>query len=251
MRHAAMLFLLAPLASASSSAEPETLSGSFSADTANVASCSSEKAPYMFHLPNKVKTLHLIRHAEGVHNEAKDKEGRKAYDDWRWVDAALTIKGRQQAQRAREDYFAHFGWPDLVAVSPLRRTLQTATEIFGIDSKVPFVAVEDIRERYGVHPCDQRSSMAVHRPAFPHVDFSLITSDEDTLWLAGERESRENMRVRALRFLEWVQGRAESTIAVVSHQDFLQALIAAVPGPQALQGRFENCERRTVVLTAP
>lgn len=47
---------------------------------------------------------------------------------------------------------------DVVLVSPLLRTLQTATRIFG--TKVPMVAVEAVREAYGLHPCDRRSPVS-------------------------------------------------------------------------------------------
>ncbi len=102
---------------------------------------------------------------------------------------------------------------DVILVSPLTRTLQTATEMFpdaarsiaaaaiaasaavgggagggGVSALIPpqvagqpsFVAIEMCREAHGGHPCDQRRSIALLRKDFPHVDFSLIDTDEDS-----------------------------------------------------------------------
>ncbi len=100
---------------------------------------------------------------------------------------------------------------DVILVSPLTRTIQTATEMFpdaaraiaaaaaasgatstssGVtaQSLVPpvvegypsFVAIEMCREAHGGHPCDQRRHISVLRREFPHVDFSLVHSDSDT-----------------------------------------------------------------------
>eukprot|EP00124_Ichthyophonus_hoferi_P001825 Ihof_evm6s107 gene=Ihof_evmTU6s107 len=209
----------------------------------------SVRPPYQFHVPGTLKKLHLIRHAQGHHNKAKEETGsREAYNDWRWVDAQLTNKGHQQTLQTKASYFKSFPVPDLVVVSPLARTLETATNIFG-ESEVPFVALEAVRERYGVHPCDKRSPLTVLVTRFPKVDFSQITSEEDKLWKEASRETRESIHARALQFLAWVAGRPESTIALVSHQDFLHALLTAVDAPMELQGRFENCEHRLAILS--
>ncbi|KNC76366.1 hypothetical protein SARC_11129, partial [Sphaeroforma arctica JP610] len=114
--------------------------------------------------------------------------------------------------------------------------------------KVPFVAYEGVRERYGVHPCDKRRTVEVLQPEFPHVDFTHIDVGEDSLW-TPTRETEENVKLRVLAFLKFLGTRAETSIAVVSHNDFLSTFFNVIEGPDSLRGRFYNCERRTVVLT--
>jgi hypothetical protein len=124
-------------------------------------------------------------------------------------DASLDDTGRAQASslggRIRDARMQ----VDVVLVSPLTRTMQTATEMFPdwaaaiagatsaaaagasagrasslMPATVPgvpaFVAIEMCREAHGGHPCDQRRPISVLRKEFPHVDFSLVDADEDT-----------------------------------------------------------------------
>lgn len=59
----------------------------------------------------------------------------------------------------------------------------------------PMVAVEEVRERYGTHPCDQRSSVRSVSGLFEHVDFGAVETDEDT-WHSDKRESIEDLHAR-------------------------------------------------------
>ncbi len=97
---------------------------------------------------------------------------------------------------------------DLVVVSPLRRTLQTATSIFPsfyhiisfsfreiFSSRkydnIPFIANELCRESYGVVVCDKRRNLIEIKEEYPRrVNFSLIETEEDTWWTV-EREDRK------------------------------------------------------------
>jgi broad specificity phosphatase PhoE len=46
---------------------------------------------------------------------------------------------------------------ELLVVSPMRRTLQTATHSFpSLIGKVKWLALEHLREQTGSHPCDRR-----------------------------------------------------------------------------------------------
>jgi hypothetical protein len=57
------------------------------------------------------------------------------------------------------------------------------------------VAVEEVRERFGTHPCDQRSSVSQLKSRFSHVDFTYVETDEDT-WHTSERETLDNLHSR-------------------------------------------------------
>ncbi|XP_056845734.1 phosphoglycerate mutase-like protein 2 [Raphanus sativus] len=150
---------------------------------------------------HRCKTIHLVRHAQGVHNVEGEKN-HDAYLSEDLFDAHLTPLGWQQVDNLRKHVKASgiSNRIELVIVSPLLRTLQTAVGTFGgegyIDgvdapplmttgagssdrpaisslNRPPFIAVESCREHLGVHPCDRRSSITKYRELFPAVDFSL------------------------------------------------------------------------------
>ena len=77
------------------------------------------------------------------------------------------------------------------------------------------LAVEEVRERYGTHPCDQRSPVSELKDQFRHVDFSEVATDHDT-WHTEERESMDDLHSRIRRFLEWLETREEETYVRLS-----------------------------------
>jgi hypothetical protein len=95
-------------------------------------------------LAEKTKKVHFIRHAEGFHNAATTAAGgshdcllrgelaaASVHPLW---DARLTEKGVQQARDLRSHLALSNQRFDLVVVSPLTRTLETAQHIFGTSS---------------------------------------------------------------------------------------------------------------------
>lgn len=130
-----------------------------------------------------------------------------AYTSWDFVDASLTETGWAQTLSLRR-HFQQLAPPpslDIVVVSPLTRTLQTACSVFGAPLKdpaaisdaeedapllmlptpegrpaissrgaPPFVATELCREHMGLHPCDKRKNISEYRKTFPAVDFSQV-----------------------------------------------------------------------------
>ena len=93
-----------------------------------------------FLLPYRdTKILTLIRHAQGYHNAAGELD-KESYKSELYRDAHLTRRGWKQALAAgghwRSVYSnrsggAFFPRPELVVVSPMSRTLETASAIFG------------------------------------------------------------------------------------------------------------------------
>lgn len=204
---------------------------------------------------DKVKTLYFIRHAEGEHNVARRNFGRQAYLEEKYYDAPLTEEGRRQAKEARENALKasikrnefHLDNVELVVVSPLRRTIQSATILFEDYYKDKFTAMEGIRERYGVHPVDRRPDISDMRKEYANVDFSNIVHDKDLLWKRDVRETMQELHSRAVRFLNWIKNRKESEIAVVSHHDFLKALLNTVHVSQG-DYSFKNMEVKNMRL---
>lgn len=63
---------------------------------------------------------------------------------------------------------------DLLVVSPLRRTLETAVHTFDKLDGTPWVAHELVRERIGKNTCDKRRHLSVIKAEHPGVDFSHV-----------------------------------------------------------------------------
>jgi broad specificity phosphatase PhoE len=198
------------------------------------------------------KHLHFVRHAHGKHNEV----GEVDYEQYQredLIDAELTDKGIEQCQelnKINEKYLKS----QLVVVSPMRRTLQTATKSFpDLIEKVPWIALECLREQTGLHPCDKRFPISFYQENYPYVDYSFIESDEDPLYPLYEdrREPHEDMDQRAKQFLNWIQTRPETEIVVVSHSAFLRGLFQRVLFPSDPFTRFENCETRSFAMYFP
>ncbi|KAM7266575.1 hypothetical protein ACFE04_004472 [Oxalis oulophora] len=231
---------------------------------------------------HRCKTIHLVRHAQGVHNV----EGEKNHDNYKsesLFDAHLTPLGWQQVDNLHKhvQQSGLLNKVELVVVSPLLRTLQTAVGVFGgegytdgIDApplmvenagesnraaisslnSPPFLAHELCREHLGVHWCDKRRSVTEYKPLFPAIDFSQIETDDDSWWVLEVREKNEEVAARGLKFLNWLWTRKEKEIAIVSHSGFLYHTLAAFgndchPSVKSeICTHFANCELRSMVL---
>lgn len=185
----------------------------------------------------EVKVVHFIRHGEAEHNVAARLHGRQEYRKWEFLDAPLTEKGREQAREARTVLLPHMK-PQVVLVSPLTRTLQTAEEIFQPrpdEEKQPrFEVWESVRERIGQNPCDKRRKVSEIRPQFPLFSFDRVQDDDHHLW-GDVRESTEALLQRARTFLHALRQRPETCIGVVSHSAFLTALFVVLTTEEGLK----------------
>eukprot|EP00936_MAST-01D_sp_MAST-1D-sp1_P001423 g1423.t1 len=190
--------------------------------------------------PN-TKLLLLMRHGQAVHNLGPAKYGWK-----RWMaveartdayfDAPLTALGRTQAQNAsfrlRAAANADGLHIDRVIVSPLMRTLQTARlatqggALTGVTGR--FEAVELLRERMGMYPCDSRHGRDFLEATFGDIaDFRYVPrGSNDTYWMPEHRESEARVEERVLRFLKWLWLRHpdDNVLLVVTHSHFIRAL---------------------------
>ncbi|XP_062165078.1 phosphoglycerate mutase-like protein 1 [Alnus glutinosa] len=234
---------------------------------------------------HRCKTLHLVRHAQGIHNVEGEKD-HNAYLSYDLFDAHLTPFGWKQVDNLRTHVQAS-GLSkriDLIIVSPLLRTMQTAVGVFAGEAYTdgvnvppgpplivantgnsdhpaisslncpPFLAVELCRESLGVRPCDKRRSIREYRPLFPAIDFSLIESDDDILWKTDIREKNEEISARGMKFLKWLWTREEKEIAIVTHSAFLLHTLSAFGNDchpyvkSEICAPFANCELRSVVI---
>ncbi|KAL8554853.1 hypothetical protein ACS0TY_002870 [Phlomoides rotata] len=200
-----------------------------------------------------------------------------------YFDAHLTQLGWQQVDNLRKHVHSTglIKNIDMVITSPLLRTIQTAVGVFGGEAYTdkmdglplmvanagnsgrpaisslnspPILAVELCREHLGVHPCDKRRSISEYERLFPAVDFSLIESDDDILWKADVRETKEEVADRGVNFINWLFTRKEKEIAVVTHSGFLFHTLARFGNDchplvkKEISSHFANCELRSMVI---
>ncbi|KAF1911214.1 histidine phosphatase superfamily [Ampelomyces quisqualis] len=187
------------------------------------------------------KLFYMVRHGQGVHNVKKTEVGREEWNRYwaklpgdstaNWLDAALTPYGKAQATGLASLWTGDHGIqsPQSIYSSPLRRCLQTTSHAFAplLSQTIPIVK-ESLRERLGVHTCDERSTRSWIAEAFPEFRIEEGLSEEDELWQVDRRETIEEHTERSTRFLEAIFDNDRSeTIALVAHSGTLIALFAA------------------------
>ena len=171
------------------------------------------------------------------------------YKNEAWADARLTDFGREQSASAHAA-LAALPRPEVFYTSPLSRTIQTA--LIATPAGVPFVAEELVRERNGLHPCDRRRTRAELAADFPTVSLAALTTEADGTWTPA-REPWDALVARAGDFLRLLAARPQRTVAVCTHNDFLQALLLEAPelkaSDPALRKKFANAEVMPLWLT--
>ncbi|CAI0464115.1 unnamed protein product [Linum tenue] len=211
--------------------------------------------------PENAKVLHLVRHAQGVHNVAGAKD-HSALMSPEYFDAQLSPLGCQQVQDLRNYVVSSgiLGKIQLVITSPLSRTMETAVRVF--DTKPNRASVHNGGEAevgllddfrlcimlQGLHPCDKRRTVTEYRSLYPDIE-----SDVDVMWTPDVRETFEEVAARGLKFMSWLWTRPEKEIAIVCHDRFLQYTLEALtndcqPSLRAeVSAQFKNCELRSLI----
>ena len=168
------------------------------------------------------KLLYLIRHGLAIHNENFLKYGEKTFFDPKYVDTHLTEEGVQQSLQLGETW-QNIDDIELVLVSPLYRTLETAKNIFK-DKDIPIISLEELREHpIGKHTCNKRSSNDLLIRDFPNIDFDDING-EDHLWTSDKGEDILSLEKRIDNIKTFIEKRNEKTICIVSHTKFLEKM---------------------------
>eukprot|EP00929_Paragymnodinium_shiwhaense_P069284 TRINITY_DN34956_c0_g1_i3.p1 TRINITY_DN34956_c0_g1~~TRINITY_DN34956_c0_g1_i3.p1 ORF type:complete len:329 (-),score=41.40 TRINITY_DN34956_c0_g1_i3:250-1236(-) len=213
------------------------------------------------------KTLHIIRHGEANHNAAAAKFPKgdprrktEAYENLDFFDAPLNDVGLAQCKGLRdsEDGGATLSDVDLVLVSPLTRTLQTASEVFpeGDNSSRPrFVVVESLREYNSStpHPCDWRRMRMDLEPDFPHMDWSVMSPSIDMILGPGTVERPDHCDARLEWLLVWLRRQPETNIALVTHNAVMRRFFKEHLRPAGyeseLSDHLKNLELRSVPIS--
>lgn len=202
---------------------------------------------------DNTKIIHFQRHGQGVHNVIerswKEVPGNVMDKDSKdpkfnpslskdLVDSPLTEVGIQQCidqqlELKKIGLSNLFLDPKLIIVSPLQRAIQSAELTWNtfkcLDSKessdkviVPWIAHEGCRESLGLYQYNKRRPKSVIREEYPNIDFSLLTNEEDVLFLEDRRESDTEKSNRGYNFMtNFVRNLPQNEIAIVCHSGWL------------------------------
>lgn len=176
-----------------------------------------------------MKFVYFIRHGEGYHNLMNYN-----YHNWHLLYPRLTTKGINQCYNVKEtlesDKF------DLIIVSPLRRTLETAEYIFNKNNN--FIANDNIRE-FVSNPCDYRETVSEISKSFDYVNFQLV-NDNDNI---NKKETEDDILNRVINFYKYLEELPDGKYAVVSHYAFLKRFINKYGKNLNIDNsEFNNCE---------
>ena len=167
-------------------------------------------------------TIHLVRHAQGVHNLSVENESIH--------DPDLTRLGEQQCATLRAAFPYHDKLTRLVA-SPLRRTINTCAQSFGASRPdlYPILALDTLQE-VSDQPCDTGSTKNQLAAEFgDKIDLSRVRDTwTDKTGAASPFEAtvpKLTARAKEARLaLREIAGHGDEHIAVVSHGGFLHFL---------------------------
>lgn len=221
------------------------------------------------------KIIHFQRHGQGYHNligemyrsmsgqpiNLDDKDPvTNPFLRKEMTDSPLTEQGRTECTSKRRQ--AAMLNPQVVIVSPLHRAIQTAMLSFADhynnvededNNGITWIAHEGVREQLGLLMCNKRRPLEQIQQEFPHIDYSLMESNDDTLWDPQQRELPRDETDRIYNFLtEFLMDRPEDELAVVGHSAWLFTMCNAVVdcgNDDELKSLFQTSEIRSMRLS--
>jgi broad specificity phosphatase PhoE len=202
------------------------------------------------------KVVHWVRHGQGQHNiwaanwEKEGKDGDPYLkSNGCMIDPPLTEKGQADAKRANEELKTKLEGREVIIVSsPMQRTLQTmqiACEELNVGR---IVGNENVRERYGLHICDNMG--VFDRTQFALSNWNDICAASEDVATETERETYSNMLQRGVNFVKYLQQREEKEFVVFSQSSFLLGFFNGVLQIDDADARpFYTGEVRSVTFT--
>jgi len=176
-------------------------------------------SPMAKHAP---KHVFGIRHGEAWHNVLYPEIGDKAYVCFQ--DTSLTTKGMSQASSA------HIPKPDLILVSPLMRTLQTADLLWPNARKVALECLQEYPQKTQL--VNRRSAKSTLQNLFPHIDFSDLKTEQ-------QRWPRHNPRQDKSTIKYVISTYSAQTIGIVTHSTWLKFCLT---GSLDSEPELEHCK---------
>jgi len=169
------------------------------------------------------KLLYLIRHGKALHND-KFIEMNMDVNAFRIpevIDSPLTEEGHYQSINLGNNWENKYDI-ELVLVSPLTRTLETAMNIFG-ETNIPIISKEFLREYpIGRDTCNKRSDISILKNKFPKINFD-IDQNKDIYWKENEEfmENINDLNLRINLMKKYIFNLKEKNIAIVGHSSHL------------------------------
>jgi broad specificity phosphatase PhoE len=179
--------------------------------------------------------IHLVRHAESLHNVTKD---------FSTLDPSLTEIGMEQAGQLVQN-FTRSSSIGVIITSPLKRAVQTTLAGFphvldkrnytpgsksgGMNGGAELIVDPDLQERSEL-PCDTGSDRAVLETAFPGVDFTMLGNNWEAKKgaYAGDDAAVEarakKVRTRLAKIVEELNNKEKKDVVVVTHGVFMKFL---------------------------
>ena len=163
--------------------------------------------------------VYCIRHGTALHNVMFKTIGRDAYT--KYMDTCLVAHGVDEAKELGKTW-KNISDIDVVLVSPLTRTLETAKHIFK-NHCVPIIAYDCLME----HPqaeelCNLRIDKQTLIKEYPFIDFSNISNNHKVHWSDEYDEESEFYKLKArIETLRKIINNMDGQIAIVSHSSFL------------------------------
>ena len=169
------------------------------------------------------KLLYLIRHGKALHNEKFIEMGMdvNAFRIPEVIDSPLTGEGHNQSINLGNNWKDKYNI-ELVLVSPLTRTLETAMNIFG-ETNIPIISKEFLREYpIGRDTCNKRSDISKLKIKFPKIYFD-IEQEKDIYWKEQEEfmENIDDLNSRINLMKKYIFNLKEKNIAIVGHSSHL------------------------------
>lgn len=165
-----------------------------------------------------MKNVYCIRHGTAEHNVLFHEVGEKAY--MMIKDSNLTQEGQEESIALGKNWLDK-NYIELVLVSPLTRTIQTANNIFN-GTQVKMMAFDEIKEYPGSYePINHRKDK--HELVVKYnktINFKAL-SEKDSLWHETDVESMESLEERVKKMKDYILSRKETNIAIVSHSSYL------------------------------
>lgn len=185
-------------------------------------------------------------------NEQMDRWGSKGFVDKMLFDTQLSVRGIQQCRQLNQKIltnpldYSHILSTDVIFVSPLYRTLQTAQytleNVFTDDQlkKIKRIVLPVACERLYLSS-DVGKPRNILQSQFPDWDYSLL-SDNDEWWYRPDNideyiewrpkgvyacpgEPREYFYKRMIKLRNYLESREESNIVLISHWGVIRALV--------------------------
>ena len=186
-----------------------------------------------------IKYLCLIRHGQGEHNPRKNPLALAFLPAMLKRDARLTGKGKQQAGALQTPM--HWMPFDLIVVSPLTRTIETASAAFD-GHATPKHLCHLMCER-ATMPSDLGTPKAALLKKHPQIaDWQGFEDLPEQFWPSRSLKSAEQeVAARVDEFKRWLLARPEACFALVGHSAFFQTFTA-------MDRKLQNCEASWFIL---